>query len=95
MNCKWKFWEPKFVQPIELKHKAGSFLFATTLNKLRIVAIQRVNGHTEIVFRDKENMPVTCRFYYDLIDLQHEEFVLKISKEIPNIVIKGDIEFEP
>jgi len=87
---KWNFLKCKCIEPEPIPRRRGSFLFATTLNKLKIISIDRIDGRTAIVSRDKDNLPQSCRFYYEISDAQHEEFVNNISKKLECLVVKGD-----
>ena len=89
---KWKFWEDEPVKETpKPKPKIGSFLFATEVNELAIVSIERYRNRTDVIFRDENQVlsrKANCQ--YEITDKQHEDFVAKISQEIECIVTPGE-----
>lgn len=84
---KLKFWEIE-KEIVKEKPKAGSFLFATEINDLMIMSIERKEDATELIFRAKDgtfNSHSYHRFHISIE--QHEAFVEKLSKDIKCIVV--------
>jgi hypothetical protein len=83
---KLKFWE-KDKEIVEAKPKAGSFLFATEINDLMIMSVERKEDATELIFlKDGVFNPHTYhRFHISVA--QHEDFIQKLSQNIKCVVI--------
>ena len=86
----WKFWEEEKEVEKEKVYPVGSFLFATGLNNLGVLSVEREKDHTEVVFRDgKGNYAHNSFHHYAITYEQHEDFIKKLSQEIKCIVTPG------
>lgn len=90
MAIKWKFWEPEIPPKAEPKGiNIDTFLFALDLNPLKIVSVERLNGVTQVIFRDKNNeveLGYNRAVKYTITDKQHQNFVAALKEVIPSVV---------